>query len=87
MEYSVVRCVVLSLPLCFHCRYHDTVNEEERCTFNLFHVLTTVPSLPSTSSTPVFNYSSITDKLSFYNLIIIIQKGMHALVQGTMHVD
>ena len=45
VEYSVVRCEVPSLPLCFHCRYHDTVNEEERCTFNLFHVLTAVPSL------------------------------------------
>ena len=59
VEYSVVRCVVPSLPLCFHCRYHDTVNEEERCTFNLFHMLTAVPCLPPLSSTPIqllFNY-------------------------------
>ena len=54
VEYSVVRCVVPFLPLCFHCRYHDTVNEEERCTFNLFYVLTAVLSLPPSSSTPVF---------------------------------
>ena len=53
VEYSVVRCEVLSLPLCIHCRYHDTVNEEERCTFNLFHMLTAVPSLPPLPSAPI----------------------------------
>ena len=33
VEYNAVRCEVLSLPLCFHCRYHDTVNEEVRCIY------------------------------------------------------
>ena len=65
VEYSVVMCVVPSLHLCFHCRYHDTVNEEERRTLNLFHVLTAVPSLPPRHPL-LFNYSSITDYLLYF---------------------
>ena len=60
VQCSVVRCVMPSLSLCIYCRYHDTVNEEERCvcpsicsmclgsvdcnSFHMYYMLALLPS-------------------------------------------
>ena len=68
-EVGLLHCkwrtaVVPSIPLCFHCRYHDTViHEEERLICSTFWLLPSLP--PSSSATQLFNYSSIADHIMY----------------------